>query len=251
MDQKRHWAYPALTRPGLTRAQLLVHFRHEYLTYVRDFPVLVARALGQTPPIDDVRIALSENIYEEQTGGLSRTAPHPRLFLKMMAGLGFSPDALTDDGAVASPHDHAARLHPAAVAYRAMLRELSAAEPWQAAIALLTIFVEGSVHERAELRGGYVRPSGDADILAHPLVVHYGCPPEAMEIRRAHGAVEGGHRRDAWRIVVAHVPSEGDLADHIVATCESALSMWLRYRDGVAEYMGLCPEDADARAAVG
>jgi len=42
MDQKDHWAWTALTRPGLTRAQLLVHFQHEYLVYVRDFPALLA-----------------------------------------------------------------------------------------------------------------------------------------------------------------------------------------------------------------
>jgi len=87
MDQKHHWAYPALTRPGLTRAQLLQHFRHEYLVYVRDFPALIARVLGQVPPVPEVRAALAENIYEEQTGGLSGTAPHPELFLRMMTGL--------------------------------------------------------------------------------------------------------------------------------------------------------------------
>src|ERR1700679_3778607 len=74
MDGKDHWAYPPLTRAGLTREQLLVHFRHEYLVYVRDFPVLLARALGVTPPIASVRASLAENLYEEQTGGLSRTA---------------------------------------------------------------------------------------------------------------------------------------------------------------------------------
>src|SRR6202011_3038398 len=81
MDKKNHWAYPSLTRPGLSREQLLVHFRHEYLVFVRDFPVLVARALGQVPPFDDVRAALAENLYEEQTGGISKTGPHPALFL--------------------------------------------------------------------------------------------------------------------------------------------------------------------------
>src|SRR5579871_1365221 len=63
MDRKHHWAYPALTRPGLSRDQLLAHFRHEYLVYVRDFPALLARALGQVPPVDDVRRALAENLY--------------------------------------------------------------------------------------------------------------------------------------------------------------------------------------------
>src|SRR6476620_9243684 len=90
MDQKHHWAYPYLTRPGRTGDQLLVHLQNEYHAYVRDFPVLLARALGQVPPLEDVRRALAENLYEEQTGGLSKTAPHPELFLRMMEGLGFS-----------------------------------------------------------------------------------------------------------------------------------------------------------------
>ena len=62
MDRKDHWAWPHFTRPGLSRAQLAVHFRHEYRTYVRDFPVLLARVLGQRPPAT-VRGALASNIY--------------------------------------------------------------------------------------------------------------------------------------------------------------------------------------------
>jgi pyrroloquinoline quinone (PQQ) biosynthesis protein C len=145
MDQKHHWAYPALTKPGLSRAQLLVHFQHEYLVYVRDFPVLLARVLGETPPIDEVRRALAENLYEEQTGGLSKSAPHPELLLRMMEGLGFSR-ADFDESIAAS-------LHPSAQSYRRLLREDSTRAPWQAGAALLTIFVEGSVNERAELLG--------------------------------------------------------------------------------------------------
>jgi hypothetical protein len=229
MDRKHHWAYPHLTRPGLSRAQLLEHFRHEYLVYVRDFPVLVAAALGQVPPLEDVRRALAENVYEEQTGGLSRTAPHPELFLRMMEGLGFARTDVTDE----------TRLHPAAVAYRTVLREGAARGPWQAAVALLTIFVEGSVNERAELAGTFVRPSGEEAVARHALVVHYGCPPEAMQLTRAHALVEGGHRDDAWRSVLAHVEEEGPVARAVGETCERALEAWLAYREGVAERMGL------------
>lgn len=243
MDAKNHWAYPCLTRPGLTRAQLLTHFRHEYLVFVRDFPVLVARALGQVPDVEDVRVALAENIYEEATGGLSKSGPHPRLFMKMMGGLGLRAEEFAEDDAW---------LHPEAIAYRDMLRAKSAAGPWQAAVALLTIFVEGSVNERAELAGAYVRPQGDADVLEHPLVLHYGCPPEAMEIRRAHGQVEGGHRKDAWRMVLANVAQPkgseppADVARAVVETCETALAMWHRYRDAVAERMGLARKEIAA-----
>jgi pyrroloquinoline-quinone synthase len=237
MDRKHHWAYPALTRPGLTREQLLVHFQHEYLVYVRDFPALLACALGATPPLDDVRGALAENLYEEQTGGLSGTASHPALFLRMMAGLGFPASDFTDgDG----------RLHDAARRYRAFLWQRASTAPWQAAVALLTVFVEGSVNERAELAGTFVRRHGEAAVREHPLVKHYGCPPEAMELTRAHGQVEGGHRADAWRIVTAHVP-DAATAERMVATCEEALAAWSEYRDGVAERMGLQREKQPAR----
>jgi pyrroloquinoline quinone (PQQ) biosynthesis protein C len=236
MDQKNHWAYAALTRPGLSRAQLLEHFRHEYLVYVRDFPVLLARALGQVPAVPEVRASLAANLYEEQTGGLSRTAPHPELFLRMMGGLGFARGAFGDDDA---------NVHPSARAYRDLLRERSARAPWQAAVALLTIFVEGSVNERAELAGTYVRPRGEDVVRAHPLVAHYACPPEAMQLARAHAAVEGGHRADAWRVVLGHVNDDAT-SKCVIDACAEALAAWHRYRDGVAERMGLV---RDERAA--
>jgi pyrroloquinoline-quinone synthase len=230
MDRKHHWAYPCLTRAGLTREQLFAHFRHEYLVYVRDFPVLIARALGTVPPVDEVRRALAENLYEEQTGGLSRTDAHPALFLRMMAGLGFPESAFAEDDAW---------MHPAARRYRDYLREQSAAAPWQAAVALLTVFVEGSVNERAELAGTYVRRRGEDAVREHALVKFYGCPPEAMVLTRAHAEIEGSHRGDAWRMVMGHTPEGSGAARAAVETCEQALELWLAYRDGVAERMGL------------
>ena len=227
MDRKHHWAYPALTRPGLSREQLLVHFRHEYLVYVRDFPVLLARALGIVPPLEAVRRALAENLYEEQVGGLSKTAPHPELFLRMMRGLGFEASAFGEDDGW---------LHPAARAYRDFLREKACSHPWQAAVALLTVFVEGSINERAELEGTFVRRKGDDAVREHSLVKFYGCPAEAMELTRAHGKVEGGHRENAWRTVLDHA---AEANEEVIALCEKALTHWHAYRDGVAERMGL------------
>jgi pyrroloquinoline-quinone synthase len=230
MDRKDHWAHPHLTRPGLTREQLLVHFRHEYLVYVRDFPVLVARVLGQTPPLGDVRAALAENVFEEQTGQLSRTAPHPDLFLRMMDALGLPRDAFVDDDAW---------LHPAARRYKDYLWRMSADPPWERAAAVLTIFVEGSVHERAELAGTRRRPAPDEAVRRHALVVHYGCPPSAMELTRAHAAVEGDHRVAAWRMLMERVPGAGVRAEAVHDGVATALDLWLKYRDGVAERMGL------------
>lgn len=227
MDRKDHWAWPRFTQPGLSRAQLAVHFRHEYQVYVRDFPVLLARVLGQGPP-DDVRHALAENIFEEQTGKLSFGVAHPALFLEMMDGLGIDRAAV----AAAEPP-----LVPEAIAYRALLDRVSVSAPWIVGAAVLTIFVEGSVHERAELAGTRVLPPVDEAILAHPMVKHYGCPPEKMRLPRAHRAVEAGHRRDAWQMVLGHADAAN--AGAIVRAVEAAHDAWLAYRDGVARSMGL------------
>ena len=87
MDRKNHPVWGHFTRPGLSKEALAVHFRHEFQTYVRDFPVLLARLFGQAPP-DDVRAALAENIFEEQTGKLALGVSHPDRVREMIGGVG-------------------------------------------------------------------------------------------------------------------------------------------------------------------
>jgi pyrroloquinoline quinone (PQQ) biosynthesis protein C len=232
MDRKDHVAWPRFTRPGLTRGELLCHFRHEYHTYVRDFPVLLARVLGQGPP-HAVRSALAENIYEEQTGKLSLGVPHPELFLEMIDGLGM------DRAAVEASEPS---LEREALAYRAFLDQVSASSPWVVGAAVLTIFVEGSVHERAEMEGRRTTPSIDEAIARHPMVLHYGCPPDKLRLARAHRLVEGGHRKDAWAAVLDHV-DRPPLEEQVVLAVERALDLWLAYRDGVVRAMELAPRE--------
>ena len=49
MDQKTHWAWPGFTSGKVPRERLHIHLEQEYATYVRDFPVLVARAYVACP----------------------------------------------------------------------------------------------------------------------------------------------------------------------------------------------------------
>ena len=224
MDEKHHAGWPAFTRPGLTRAQLALHFGQEFVVYVRDFPVLLARLLGQGPPTE-VRRALAENLYEEQTGGLSGGVAHPELFLRMIEGLEMDRRAIED-----------AKPLPAGAVYRAFLDEVSAAAPWVVGAAVLTIFVEGSVHERAELTGKRVVPDVEEAIAHHPMVKHYGCRKEAMGLVRAHRAVESGHRKDAWRMVLENADGHDE---QIVAAVVRAASLWRAYRDGVCVAAGI------------
>lgn len=229
MDRKHHWAWPAFADGTVTIVQLKRHFQQEYGVYVRDFPVLLARIHGHNPP-PLVRRMLAENIYEEDTGGLSLGKSHPELFLNMMAGLGF-PSRTFDN----------ITLLPAARRYRTWLDRASNHRDWIVGAAALTVFVEGSIKDRKELAEPS-KPKNAEEIESivqqHPLVKHYGLSPDAMDLIRSHQMVEAGHRHDAYDMIVNHAttPARQQAVLNCLKTC---LRLWTAYRDGVARVCGL------------
>jgi len=232
MARKDHWAWSYFSGPTLTKAQLKVHFQQEYAVYVRDFPVFLARIHGKNPPLE-VRRMLAENIFEEDTGKLSLGTSHPELFIKMMKGLGFSPGAFEN-----------IQLFPATRRYRAWLDRVSNNSDWVLGAAVLTIFVEGSVKDRQELHQSAKSKTPrqiQEKITHHPLVQYYEVPPQAMDLIRAHQMVEGGHRHDAYSMVVNYA-KEPSRQESVLKVMEKSLQLWLRYRDAVARACGLKPE---------
>lgn len=228
MDQKHHWAWEHFASGHLTKPQLKTHFQQEYAVYVRDFPVFLARILGNNPP-PSVRHMLAENIYEEETGGLSLGKSHPELFLTMMEGLGFRRSEFHHD-----------RLLPAARTYRAWLDKMSQHRHWMVAAAIFTIFVEGSVKDRKELQSPSKKKRTEeieAIIANHPLVRHHGIPRTRMDLIRAHQLVEAGHRHDAYDMVVNYTPPA--LRPLVLASMRNSLALWLNYRDAVAKACGI------------
>ncbi|MCI0671886.1 MAG: iron-containing redox enzyme family protein, partial [Myxococcaceae bacterium] len=193
MEKKVHWAWPLFTSGAVAPELLHNHLEQEFACYVRDFPVLVARAYVQCPLVA-VRRELIENVYEEETGGLVAGRPHPELFLEVPRGLGMD---LARFGSV--------QLLPAAAAYRAYLDDVTTGRGWEVAAAVTTLFVEGTQYERHELDP---RAPGrpEPPLEQHPLVVHYGLPVAQLALTRAHRQVEGQHRAAAWRVVLDHVP---------------------------------------------
>lgn len=229
MSRKDHWAWPQFVGPGITKTQLKIHYQQEYAVYVRDFPVYLARIHGKNPPLP-VRTMLAENIFEEDTGQLSLGFSHPQLFITMMQGLGFHRRAF----------DHITLL-PATRRYRKWLDRMSDHKDWVVGAAVMTIFVEGSMHDRIEMSRS-ARPKTVSQISrkikSHPLVIYQGVKAEAMDLIRAHQMVEGGHRHDAYAMVVNHAKIRTQ-QDDILTTLQKTLDLWLCYRDGVARACGL------------
>lgn len=225
MERKEHWAWPAFTQGLVPRNLLHVHLEQEYATYVRDFPILVARAYVVCP-VAEVRRELIENVFEEETGRLGAGRPHPELFLEYPRGLGM--DLSRFERVV---------LLPAAQAYRAYLDRCTVSGDWDVAAAVTTLFLEGTKFERGELTEGAPRRPVPP-LSEHPLVKHYGLPLEALALTRAHRSVEGGHRRSAWKNLLDHV-TEAPRQHAVVQAMEGALEHWQRYRDDVAAACGI------------
>lgn len=224
MERKHHWAWPAFNSGLVDQHRLHVHLEQEYATYVRDFPVLVARAYVACP-LALVRRELVENVYEEETGALHAGRPHAELFLEYPKGLGMD---LSRFGSVA--------LLPGARRYRAFLDQATLEGGWEIAAAVTTLFVEGTRYERGELDPSAPRRPAPP-LEEHPLVRHYGLAVERLALTRAHRGVEGAHRAAAWRIVLDHVPAGARRG--VVEAMEQALEHWLAYRDDVASACGI------------
>ncbi|MCA1829767.1 MAG: iron-containing redox enzyme family protein [Myxococcales bacterium] len=228
LERKTHWAWPHFAEGRIPLPRLKPHFQQEWEVYVRDFPILLARVLGHRPP-HDVAGMLAANIYEEQTGGVSGAASHPELFLRMMEGCGYSRADF-----------ERVQLLPGARAYREFLDQASWGKPWVVGAAVLTIFVEGSANERAELAALERAPQTDDEIEAslrkHPLVRIHKLDPKFLELQRVHKKVEGGHRRDAWDAVLGNARGHEEA---VASALERALELWLGYRDDVVQACGI------------
>jgi pyrroloquinoline-quinone synthase len=223
LDRKDHRAWKRWIGPGVTREQLRVSFEQEWLVFVRDFPRLLGRVHGNCP-VPELRRALAANLYEEETGGLSGTRPHPELFLDQMAALGFERSGF-----------ETARLLPESAAYRAFI-DLATTGPWVVGAAIATLWIEGSVNERQALAG--VEEDVGAKLANHYLVRHHGLRPEQLSLPKAHAEVELGHRHDAWRIVLGHADTPA-MQQEVLDALETACALWHLYRDGVTRAAGL------------
>ena len=229
MEAKEHWAWPHFTQGRVRRELLHIHLEQEYATYVRDFPVLVARAYVICP-IAEARRDLIENVFEEETGRLGAGRPHPELFLEYPRGLGMDLSRF-----------ERVELLPAARVYRDFLDRCTLHDGWDVAAAVTTLFLEGTKFDRGELvPGAPRRPT--PELTDHPLVKHYGLPLEALALTRAHRSVEGGHRAAAWRNILDHV-REPVRQQAVVGAMQGALERWLRYRDDVAAACGIVRRD--------
>ena len=76
LDRKQHWSTAHFNGSTVTKEQLNVHFRQEYVVYLRDFAVLLARVVGKIPRGKYV-VTWRRRFMKKKPGGF-RLANHTR-----------------------------------------------------------------------------------------------------------------------------------------------------------------------------
>src|SRR5262249_23818675 len=70
-------------------------FAAQFFLQVREFPRAVSALHSRCHDAAE-RLKLAESLYEEETGQLSGSAPHPELFIRFGTGLGMKREELTE-----------------------------------------------------------------------------------------------------------------------------------------------------------
>jgi pyrroloquinoline-quinone synthase len=201
----------------LSRRQL--HgFARQFFLQVVEFPRAVS-ALHSRCPDREERIKLAESLYEEETGRLSKSKPHPELFLDFCAGLGLGREEVL--GAEPLPGT-AALIH---------WFELSTRErPFLEGVAAINLAAEGQVV-------GNFGPFADA------LQRHYGLSKEAVAFWDVHEVADAEHSDVGDHIVVRHATTD-EVQAGVRDAVKTSLRMWWLFFDDMDRAYGQLPEPA-------
>jgi pyrroloquinoline-quinone synthase len=96
----RHPLWQKIAAGRLPRDRMPI-FAAQFFLQVREFPRALS-ALHSRCNNSAERIKLAESLYEEETGRISGSAPHPELFIRLGLGLGMRREEMTDASALPS-----------------------------------------------------------------------------------------------------------------------------------------------------
>jgi pyrroloquinoline-quinone synthase len=201
-----HRLWQKIEEGGLSRAGLQ-GFATQFFLQVVEFPKAVS-ALHANCPWLDARRELAESLYEEETGKISQTKPHPELFLDFTRALGLRDVQVID--AIPLPTT-TALIH---------WFELSTRQrPFLEGVAAINLAAEGQV-------------PGAFGPFARALERHYGLSREAVAFWDVHEVADREHSDVGDHIVVRHATTD-ELQSRITAAVRTSLEMWWQFFDGM------------------
>lgn len=197
---------------GRLAREQLQGFAKQFFLQVVEFPRAVS-ALHSRCPHREERIKLAESVYEEETGRLSKSKPHPELFLDFCAGLGVAREEVL----AAEPLPGTAAL--------VHWFELSTRErPFLEGVAAINLAAEGQVV-------GAFGPFADA------LQRHYGLSKPAVAFWDVHELADAEHSDVGDHIVARHATTD-EMQTGIRDAVRTSLRMWWLFFDDMDRAYG-------------
>ncbi len=207
-----------------TREEWHAYAKQNY-KILRAFPQALSTIHSRCPELE-VRAMLAANIYEEDTGGLSRTAPHPVLFQRLCAAMGLPLEELE-----AAPATRETQSMLAWMAYVTQNRH------WVVAAAAILVGMESNPTHPNYVFNAELAKRG----RENRFIAKFGLPDEAMTFYRAHDLVEGDHGDTGLEIVTRYATTE-ELQRECIWAVNTTIDIFIyQHMDGVARAAGLDP----------
>jgi pyrroloquinoline-quinone synthase len=186
----------------------LQRFAEQFFLQVFEFPRAVSALHSRCADIGE-RVKLAESLYEEETGVLSRTKPHPELFLDFASALG---------------------LDRARVPLTPPLASTAALIHWFEYSTKILPFVEGVAAINLAAEGQVVGAFGP---FARALQRHYRLSETAVAFWDVHELADAEHSDVGDHIVFRHAESDAAQAG-VRRAVSTSLGMWWQFFDGIA-----------------
>ncbi len=187
-------------------------FATQFFLQVREFPRALS-ALHSRCFNAEERVKLAESLYEEETGRISGSAPHPELFIRIGLGLGLSRADLIAGKPLAST---AALIDW----FELSTKDRSFAE----GVAAINVAAEGQV-------------PGNFAPFARALEKHYGLSREQVAFFDVHEIADRDHS-DVGDHILSHVAMSENERARVRAAAERSLDLWWQFFDGIERAAG-------------
>jgi pyrroloquinoline-quinone synthase len=182
-------------------------FARQFFLQVVEFPRAVSALHSRCPDLAE-RLKLAESVYEEETGKLSGSKPHPELFLDFAAGLGLGREAML-------------RAEP--------LASTTALIHWFEYSTKVLSFLEGVAAINLAAEGQVV---GAFAPFARGLQQHYGLSEPEVAFWDIHELADAEHSDVGDHIVVRGATSD-EAQDLVRRAVRTSLAMWRQFFDGM------------------
>ncbi len=197
---------------GRLSRQGLQGFARQFFLQVVEFPRAVSALHSRCADLGE-RKKLAESVYEEETGKLSGSKPHPELFLDFAAGAGLRREEVLAAKPLPST---AALIH------------------WFEFSTKILSFLEGVAAINLAAEGQVVGAFGP---FARALQKHYGLSATQVAFWDIHELADAEHSDVGDHIVVKHATTD-ELQACIRRVVKTSLGMWWQFFEGMDQTFG-------------